>query len=90
MRGGFHWFASPRIQLRFWATWTAVWLVLMPVTLFTVLKVSLEWVVFMSLFANAASCGTAAVAALAYVRAASADLKADHVIDHTDVPPFQG
>lgn len=63
--------------------WTAIWTLLLPVTLFTYLKVSLEWVVFMSLFANAASCGTATVAALAYVRAESADRKADHVIDNS-------
>lgn len=82
-----HWFTQPPVQLRFWALWTAVWLILMPITLATFLKVSLEWVVFMSLFANAASCGTAAVAALAYVRADSADRKADHVIEHhPDIP----
>jgi len=84
-----HRFADPRVQLRFWATWTLIWVVLLPITLVTSLKSSLEWVVFMSLFANAASCGTAAVAALAYVRADSADRKADHVIYHSpDVPPL--
>ena len=83
------WFSQPKTQLHFWAAWTAVWVVLLPVTLATFLKVSLEWVVFMSLFANAASCGTATVAALAYVRAESADRKADHVIEyHPDVPSF--
>lgn len=81
------WLSRPKVQLRFWALWTGVWVVLMPITLATFLKVSLEWVVFMSLFANAASCGTATVAALAYVRAESADRKADHVIFHSDDIP---
>jgi hypothetical protein len=61
------------VQLPLWGFWTIVWLILMPVTLVTTLKVSLEWVVFMSLFANAASCGTAWVAALSYHRARRVD-----------------
>lgn len=82
-------FSEPRVQLRFWAAWTMVWLFLDPVTMFTGLRSSVPWLEEMSLFANIASCGTAAVAALAYVRAASADQKADHVIDHSPhIPPF--
>lgn len=82
------WFTQPQVQLKFWAIWTVVWTLLIPVTLASGLRDSLEWVTFMSLFANAASCGTATVAALAYVRAESADRKADHVIEHSDLPDF--
>lgn len=66
-------FGQPRVQIRFWGVWTTLWVVLLPVTLVTALKSSLEWVVFMSLFANAASCGTAWVAALSYHRADRVD-----------------
>ena len=88
------WIARPEVQLRLWGTWTCIWLVLLPVTLVTALKVSLEWVVFMSLFANAASCGTAWVAALSYHRARRVDeanlhAKLDHIIrESPDIPPM--
>jgi hypothetical protein len=87
------WVSLPRVQLRLWGTWTCIWLVLMPVTLVTVLKASLEWVVFMSLFANAASCGTAWVAALSYHRARRVDeanlhAKLDALGDHHGVPDW--
>lgn len=84
------WFGHPRIQLRFWGIWTIAWLVLLPITLVTGLKTSLEWVVFMSLFANAASCGTAWVAALSYNRARRVDeanlhAKLDRLAEHHGV-----
>lgn len=81
---------TPRHQLRLWVTFTVSWMVLTPVTMLTTLAHSVPWLEFMSLFANSASCGTAAVAALAYVRAASADKKASHVIDwHPEIPPIE-
>lgn len=82
--------SAPRNQILFWAFWTGMWCLLMPVTLATGLKTSLEWVVFMSLFANAASCGTALVAALAYHRAFRVDqanlhAKLDRLAEHHGV-----
>lgn len=69
--------ANPRTQVRWWAFWTCAWAVLMPVTLLSFLATSIPWLQFMSLFANFASCGTALVAAWAYLRARSADEKVD-------------
>lgn len=66
-----HWFIAPKTQIWAWGIWTLVWLVLMPITLSSGLKTSLEWVVFMSLFANCASTGTAWVAAMSYGRSKS-------------------
>jgi polyferredoxin len=80
---------DPRFQVRIWTIFTAMWVVLTPVTMLTVLSSSVPWLEFMSLFANAASCATALVAALAYVRAASADAKADHVIEHHGMPEYK-
>ena len=67
------WFIAPKTQIMAWGIWTLVWLVLMPITLASGLKTSLEWVVFMSLFANCASTGTAWVAAMSYGRSKAVD-----------------
>lgn len=89
------WFTAGRTQIWAWGIWTVIWVVLMPVTLVTGLKVSLEWVVFMSLFANCASTGTAWVAAMGYQRSRRVDeadmhKKLDHIIaNHPDIPPMQ-
>lgn len=77
------WLQRPSVQVRLWSVFTIVWIVMTPVTLVTALAHSIPWLNFLSLFANTASCGTAAVAALAYHRAANADQKADHVIEHS-------
>lgn len=89
-----NWFTSGRTQIWAWGIWTVIWVVLMPITLVTALKVSLEWVVFMSLFANCASTGTAWVAAMGYQRSRKVDEanmheKLDHIIKHSpDIPPL--
>ena len=62
-------FARPRVQLWVWGVFTLIWVVLMPIAEFTLLGISLRWIVFQSSFANVASCGTAWVAAMAYLRA---------------------
>lgn len=82
--------AQPNVQLRLWGAWTLIWLILMPITLITVLKTSLEWIVWLSLFANVASCGTAWVAALSYHRARRVDeanlhAKLDALAEHHGV-----
>ena len=82
-------FSEPRVQFGFWIGWTLFWLLMDPVTMLTALRSSVPWLEEMSLFANVASCGTAAVASLAYIRAASADEKATHVIEHHPaIPPM--
>jgi hypothetical protein len=91
MRNALNRFAEPRVQIWIWGIWTVVWVVLMPITLVTTLKVSLEWVVFMSLFANCASTATAWVAALGYLRSravheATLDARLDSLGDsHADL-----
>ncbi len=50
-----------------------MWVVLMPVVMLTALSHSVPWLNWESLFANAASCGTAWVAALSYFRARRVD-----------------
>lgn len=88
------WFTAGPTQIWIWGIWTIVWVILLPVTMVTALKVSLEWVVFMSLFANCASTGTAWVAAMSYHRARRVDeanlhAKLDHLIEHhPDIPPM--
>jgi hypothetical protein len=88
------WVGLPKVQLRLWGFWTLTWIVLMPVVMLSALNHSVPWLNWESLFANAASCGTAWVAALAYTRARSVDdanlhAKLDHVIEHhPDIPPM--
>ena len=69
--------SNPRNQIRWWATWTVLWLLLDPVTMLTPLSHSVPWLNQESLFANFASCGTALVAAWSYFRARNVDEKVD-------------
>lgn len=89
------WLERPSVQVRLWATLTVVWILLTPVTMLTSLAEHVSWVSFMSLFANTASCATAWVAAMSYLRARRVDesnlnKKIDHVIaHHPDIPPLE-
>ncbi len=65
--------SDPIHQIRLWATFTVVWILMTPVTLLTGLAHSLPWRNCLSLFANFASCGTALVAAWSYHRARKVD-----------------
>lgn len=81
--------ANPANQLRWWAFWTVAWLVLDPITMLTPLRHSVPWVNQESLFANFASCGTAWVAAMSYLRARRVDeanlhAKIDRLQAHTE------
>lgn len=86
--------ANPTFQIRWWATWTILWVLIDPVATFTGLQNSVAWVSQMSDFANFASCGTALVAAWSYHRARRVDeanlhRKLDHIIDnHPAIPPL--
>jgi hypothetical protein len=84
------WIAAPRVQMRVNAIATVVWFVMMPVTLaIPIFRTSILWLAFISAWALFATHLGAWVAALAYVRAESADRKADHVIIHSeDIPDF--
>ncbi len=69
--------SRPRNQIRWWAAWTVVWIVLDPISVATNLQNRVWWISQMSDFANFASCGTALVAAWSYFRARRVDESLD-------------
>lgn len=65
--------SDPKVQIRWWATWTVLWVIFDPISVVTHLQDRVWWVSQMSDFANFASCGTALVAAWSYLRARKVD-----------------
>lgn len=88
--------SDPVNQIRWWASWTVIWVALDPISIVTGLQSRVWWISQMSDFANFASCGTALVAAWSYMRARRVDeanlhAKLDHVIEHhPDIPAYPG
>ncbi len=64
-----HWIANPRVQVWIAGTSLLGWAIATPITLITGLRNSIEWIVFMSLFANVATCFGWWVSALVNVKA---------------------
>lgn len=52
MRGVFQLFGRPKFLRSFHLTWTVIWAVAIPLTIFTDLKTSITWVAMMSVWAN--------------------------------------
>jgi hypothetical protein len=64
-----HWLSRPRVQVWIAGVSLVCWAIATPITLITGLRSSLEWVVFMSLFANVATCFGWWVSSLVNVKA---------------------
>lgn len=60
---------SGRFWLSFWLVWAAVWAVQIPIAMFTSLKTSIEYLIFISLMALVLACLGAAQSSLAMRKA---------------------